>query len=125
MSIQPRNVKPDKPAPVALARPIFTASSDIGPAFCWVDPYSGNVQVRIEPLDGFPKIETDSLGRRTLLQLGKPIWLPKFLMAGYPDDDALPDALWDVLEAIFEQDLLVEDKRYRWLVSPPVFAQAV
>jgi hypothetical protein len=70
-------------------------------------------------------LEVDSDGRRTVLRLGKPIWVAKYLMSGYPDPDALPDALYDVVEAMFNQDLLVEGKRSHWLASPPVFAQAV
>jgi hypothetical protein len=46
MSFQPRDIKPDKPAPRSFARPIFAPSSDIGSAYCWICPYTGEVQVR-------------------------------------------------------------------------------
>jgi len=125
MVISKNDFKTAGRAPIALVRPIFVASADIGPVYCWICPHGGQLEVRTEPLEGFPRLETDHAGRRTLLTLGRPIWLPKYLLAGYPDVDALPDALFDVLEAIYDQDVLAEGNRHRWLASPPVSEYAV
>jgi hypothetical protein len=55
--------------------------------------------------------------RATVLLRGDPIFVGQQLWKGYPD--SLPDALHEVLERHFEDDLK-RGQRSKWLGSPPV-----
>jgi hypothetical protein len=77
------------------------------------------VQVSTDALDSLPRVVTDSEGRRTLLMIGRPIWLAKYMMTGWPRLDDLPDALWDYLEAQFALDHAAGE-RHHWFDSAPI-----